>query len=145
MMRLPRARDRRAFMLLEAMIAVMIFGMAALGLARCVQNCLRAEKYRREEALAQRALANYFTQIELGAFPLSTDAVTEEMQGAWLGMTMVVTREALPLMNEKDQEIFGVYQIGLRLSWGSKEAPQLRTMDFILYPRNTAGTQVITQ
>ena len=138
---LSRVRTRRAsaFMLLEAMLAVMIFGLASLGLARCVQNCLRAERFRREEALAQRALANYWTQIELGAYPLSTDSSSEELKGAWTGMKLTITREALQLMNEKEQEIFGLYRVALALSWGRGQDAQLRTMEFLLYTRTTAA------
>jgi hypothetical protein len=136
-----RAKKRQAFMLLEAMLAVLILSIATLGIARCVQNCLRAEKFRREESLAQRALANYWTQIEQGAVPMSTDSFTEEMQGAWTGMTMTVTREAMSLLNENGQEIFGVYHVNLSLSWGTKDIPQVRTMDFILYPRTTPGLE----
>ena len=134
-----RARRTGAFMLLEAMLAVMIFGLASLGLARCVQNCLRAERFRREEALAQRALANYWTQIELGAYPLSTDSSSEELKGAWTGMKLTITREALQLMNEKEQEIFGLYRVALALSWGRGQDAQVRTMEFLLYPRNTTA------
>lgn len=126
---------RRGFLLLESMLAVFIFAIAALGLGRCVQNCLRAEKFRREEALAQRALANYWAQIELGTIPLSADKATIDLEGAWKGMKLAVLREPLQLMNEKDQELFGLYQVRMALSWGTGQDQQVRTMDFILYPR----------
>jgi hypothetical protein len=130
-----RNRTIRAIVLLECMLAVFIFGLAALGLGRCVQNCMRAERFRREEALAQRALANYWIQIELGALPLAADQASIELDGAWTGMKLAVTREPLTLHNEKDQELFGLYQVKLALAWGSGPDQQVRTMDFILYPR----------
>ena len=125
---------RRGFLLLEAMLAVAIFALAMLALARCVQNCLQAEKFRRTEGLAQRALANYFVQVENGAIPL-TDKATEELKGAYAGMTMVMTKTDLKLTNEKDQEIFGLFDVNLDLSWVESGDTITRSMKFILYPR----------
>ncbi len=125
---------RRGFLLLEAMLAVAIFALAMLALGRCVQNCLRSEGFRREEGLAQRALANYCVQVENGAIPL-TDKATEELKGAYAGMTMNMTRTPLELRNEKDQELFGLFEVNLELSWKVGEEPISRSMNFILYPR----------
>jgi hypothetical protein len=133
---LSRLRSRRAFLLLECMLAVFIFGMASLGLGRCVQNCLRAEQFRREEALAERALSNYWVQIVLGAYPIAQDKVTDPLHGNWEGMTLVVTREALQLKNENDQDIFGIYHLSLSITWGAGANEQVRTVEFITYPRN---------
>jgi Tfp pilus assembly protein PilV len=136
---LQRLRFKRAaqgFLLLECMLAVFIFAAASLGLARCVQNCMRAERFRREESLAQRALANYWAQIELGAIPIATDNVTpEKLKGAWEGMVMAIAREPLTLKNEKEQDLFGLYKVTLTLSWGAGQDQQVRTLDFIIYPR----------
>ena len=129
-----RPRSRRGFLLLEAMLAVAIFALAMLALARCVQNCLQAEKFRRAEGLAQRALANYFVQVESGAIPL-TDKATEELKGAYAGMTMVMMKTDLKLTNEKDQEIFGLFDVNLDLSWVESGDTITRSMKFILYPR----------
>ncbi len=125
---------RRAFLLLEAMLAVAIFAIAMLALGRCVQNCLRSEKFRREEGLAQRALANYWVQVENGAIPL-TDKATEELKGAYTGMTMNMTRTPMELRNEKDQDLFGIFEVNLELSWKVGDEPITRSMNFILYPR----------
>ena len=127
-------KRNRGFLLLEAMLAVAIFAIAMLSLGRCVQNCLRSEKYRREEGLAQRALANYFVQVENGAIPL-TDKATEELKDAYAGMTMTMTRTPLELRNEKDQELFGLFEVNLELSWKVGDEPISRSMNFILYPR----------
>jgi Tfp pilus assembly protein PilV len=126
--------QRRGFLLLEAMLAVAIFAIAMLALGRCVQNCLRAEKFRREEGLAQRALANYWVQVENGAIPL-TDKATEELKGAYTGMTMNMTRTPMELRSEKDQELFGLFEVNLELVWKVGDEPITRSMNFILYPR----------
>src|SRR5687767_3860307 len=103
-------RKRSGFLLLESMLAVAIFAIGILALGRCVENCLKAEKYRREESLAQRALDNRWIQVETGAMPLGDKSVDEELKGAWQGMRMNMFREPLQLKNEKDQDLFGLYQ-----------------------------------
>ncbi len=132
-------RIRRAFMLIECMLAVAIFAMGVLALGRCMENCMKSEKYRREESLAQRALANYWVQIETGALPLNTDKSSEELKGAWAGMTMNMARETLQLHNEKDQEIFGLYKVTLSLNWKSNGDTITREMSFMIYPRQRNG------
>ena len=127
--------DRQSgFVLLECMLAVAIFALGILALGRCVENCLKAEKYRREESLGQRALANYWRQIEAGAIPL-TDKAEEKLKGAWEGMILNMYREPLALKNEEEQELFGLYQVKLQLSWVSGNEPIVREMQFIYYPR----------
>lgn len=124
----------RGFVLLECMLAVAIFALGIIALGRCVENCLKAERFRREEGLAQRALANYWVQIEQGAIPI-TDKYSEQLKGAWTGMTLNVTREPLTVKNEKDQELFGLYQVRLQLSWPNGPETMTREMQFIMYPR----------
>jgi Tfp pilus assembly protein PilV len=137
MMRLLHSQKGRhsGFLLLECMLAVAIFAMGILALGRCVENCLKAERYRREESLAQRALANYWRQIEAGAVPLTDKSEGEKLKGAWEGMTMNMYREPLALKNEEEQELFGLYQVKLQLSWLSGNEPVIREMQFIYYPR----------
>ncbi len=130
-----RRAERQGFVLLECMLAVFIFSVAALGLGKCVQNCLKAETFRREEALAQRALGNYWAQVEMGAIPLTSDSVSEELKGAWTGMTMTISREAMTLQNEKEQDLFSLYKVTLSLTWGKGRDQQLRSMDFVYYQR----------
>lgn len=125
----------QGFLLLECMLAVFIFSIAALGMGRCVQNCIRAEGYRREEALAQRALGNYWAQVEMGAIPLTSDSMSEDLHGAWEGMKMTTLREALQLQNEKEQDLFSLYKISLILTWGRGNGTQERRMEFIYYQR----------
>jgi Tfp pilus assembly protein PilV len=133
---IPVARRQNGFLLLECMLAVAIFALGVLTLGRCVENCLKAEKFRREEALAQRALMNYWIQIEAGAIPLAASApAPEKLRGAWEGMTMQITQEPLTLTNETDQELFGLYSVKLQLSWPTGGETTTREMSFIIFPR----------
>ena len=135
-MKSPRHSRKKSagFMLLEAMLAVAIFALAVIGLSRCVQNCLRSEGIRREEGLALRVLANYQTQIETEALPLA-DTMTEQLKGAWAGMTMNITREQMKLLNEKEQELFGLYKVRLDVSWKAGRETIHRDLSFIVYPK----------
>ena len=128
-------RSRRAFVLLESMLAVAIFAIGVLALGRCMENLIKSETFRREEGLAQRALANYWVQIETGAIPLATDKSSEELKGAWAGMVMKMSREPLKLYNEKEQEIFGLYKVTLSLDWKSAGETITRELSFMIYPR----------
>jgi Tfp pilus assembly protein PilV len=131
-----RRRSRKAdgFLLLDSMLAVAIFALGVLALGRCVGNCLRAERFRREDGLAQRVMANYVNQIETEALPLN-DQMTEKLKGAWEGMTMNISREPLKLQNEKEQELFGLYKVKLDLSWKSGAEVVHRDLSFYFYPR----------
>jgi hypothetical protein len=130
----PPSRATGGMLLFEVMLAVAIFAAGVLTLGRCVENLIRAEKFRREEALAERVLANYFVQIETEALPVA-DKMTEQLKGAWEGMTMNITREPLKLMNEKEQELFGLYQVNLDLTWKSGGDIISRSLSFRTYPR----------
>ena len=128
------SRKAAAFLLLEAMLAVAIFGFGVIALSRCVENCMRAERIRREEGLAQRVLANYLAQIETEALPLA-DKTTEQLKGAWAGMTMNITREQMKLQNEKEQELFGLYKVTLDVSWTTGRETIHRDLSFVFYPK----------
>ncbi len=128
------AEMNAGFLLMECLLAVLILGLGVASLSRCVENCMRAERIRREEGLAQRALANYFTQIETEALPLADETV-EELKGAWAGMTMHITREQLKLQNEKEQELFGLYKVTLDVSWTAGREVIHRDMSFLFYPK----------
>ncbi len=135
MKKLRHASKKSAgFLLLEAMLAVAVFGFGIVALSRCVENCMRAETIRREEALAQRVLANYFAQIETEALPLA-DQMSEKLKGAWEGMTMNITREQMKLQNEKEQELFGLYKVTLDVSWNVGRETIHRDLSFIFYPK----------
>ena len=133
-LRFSPGKKSAGFLLLEAMLAVAIFGFGVIALSRCVENCMRAERIRREEGLAQRVIANYFVQIETEALPLS-DQMTEQLKGAWAGMTMNITREQMKLQNEKEQELFGLYKVPLDVSWTAGREVIHRDLSFIFYPK----------
>ena len=133
-----RQRERRGktrgFMLLEALLAVTIFALGVLTLGRCVSNCLAAERLKEEDALARRALENRWAEIESGAVPL-TDASTEELKGAFAGMTMKMTRVLVKKKNEKEEKIEGISAVTLEVTWESGQEEQAKELIFYVYPR----------
>ena len=131
-----RLRNKRGgFLLFEAMLAVVIFALAALTLGRSMEGLHRAERYRREDSLARRLLANRMTEILAGAVPLTDKSSEDFDKGPWAGMKLLTTREPLELKNEKEQELFGLYTVTLVLKWKSRDEVNSRDMSFIIYPR----------
>lgn len=129
-----RSRARRGFVLFEAMLATVIFALAVLSLGQCVDNCLRADILMQDDERARRALENRMNEIEAGAVTIN-DPVTDELKGAFEGMTLKQSKEELKRKNEKDQEISGIFKISLELTWTTKGETRARSLQFYVYPR----------
>ena len=50
-------------------------------------------------------------------------------------MTLKTTRVPLKRKNEKNQEIFGIFVVTLRLSWKTEGKEQIKELTFYVYPR----------
>ena len=129
-------RRRRGFVLLEAMLAVAIFALGMLALGRCVTNCLKAERFKVEDALARRALENRIAEIESGAFPLPEKTV-DKLPAPFAGLTLVQTREPLRKENEHGLELVGLFSVTLQVSWQSGGETQSRQLVFYVHMRNS--------
>ena len=125
---------RRAFVLLEAMLAVAIFAIGVLALGAAVNNCLVAERFKEEDSRARRALGNRIAEIEAESVKL-TDSSTEELKGFFEGMTLKTTRVPVKKKNEKEQDILGIYSVRLEVMWKSDGADQAREITFYFYPK----------
>lgn len=128
---------KKAFILLEAMLAVFIFSIGVLGLAKCVQNCLLAEMAKDEDSRARRCLMNRMAEIEAEAVTLDDKSSSEKLKGEFDGMTLKQSRLELKRKNEKDQDITGLFEVTLELLWKSHGADQSRVLKFYVYPRNS--------
>lgn len=129
----PRHQPR-AFVLLEAMIAVAIFSLAVVGLGKCVDNCIRAQRLIQDEARAIRALENRMAEIEAGAVPFDDKVHTDELEGAFKGLTMRQQRKVLDWKNEKDEEITGIFTASLEVSWNARGDRHSRVLEFYVMP-----------
>ena len=131
---MKRARHIRAFILLEAMLAVAVFSIGVIALGNCVQNCIVAERVKEEDARARRILENRMAEIEAGSVPIA-DKASEELKGMFAGMTLKTTRVPLKRKNEKNAEVFGLFAITLTLSWMTDGLEQSKVLSFYVYPR----------
>jgi|GEM_PF-672957 len=140
-----RHSRKGGFLLLESMIAVFMFAVGLIALGHCVRNLMRAERFKREDAKARQVLSNYFSMIENGGIS-GAETFSEEVGDGYEGMKIHFEKEQLKLMNEKEQEVFGLYQIKLAVTWESEKEELRRELSFIMYPRNNMkGFTPITQ
>lgn len=125
---------RRGFLLLEAMLAVAIFAIGVIALGQCVNNCMVATRVKRDDQRARLALGNRMAEIEANAVVLS-DSSVEDLKGSFEGMRMKQTRKLLKLKNEKDQDLTGLYEVTLEVSWKADGQDLTRELMFYVYPR----------
>lgn len=123
------------FLLLESMIAVFMFAVGLIALGHCVRNLMRAERFKREDAKARQVLANYFSLIENGAVS-GAESFSEEVGDGYEGMKIHFEKEQLKLQNEREEEVFGLWQIKLAVTWESDKEELRRELSYIMYPRN---------
>ena len=131
---MKRRASRRGFLLLEAMIAVFVFSVGVLGLAKCVDNCIVAERIKEDDERARRCLANRMAEIEQGSVVLQ-DKETVTLKGAFEGMTLKTTRAPLKKKNENNKELFGLFVVTLELAWKSGGQDQTKELTFYVYPQ----------
>jgi len=127
-------RRLRAFILLETIMAVMIFSIGVVALGSCVENCLIAEMAKEQENRARRALENESALIQSGAKPLAESSV-EELKGMFAGMTMKMARTPLKEKNEKNQDIIGIYAVKLQVTWKIGDEKLSREIEFYHQPK----------
>jgi len=127
-------RRLRAFILLETIMAVMIFSIGVVALGSCVENCLIADMAKEQENRARRALENESALIQSGAKPLAESSV-EELKGMFAGMTMKMTRTPLKEKNEKNQDIIGIYAVKLQVTWKIGDEKLSREIEFYHQPK----------
>lgn len=133
--RLPIGRARqRGFVLLEAMLAVVIFSLGVLALGRCVTNCLAAERLKQEDVRAGRILANRMTEIEAGMLVVP-DSATEKLKDMGEGMTLKTTRVPVKKKNERGQDLTNLFLITLTVAWESDGEKRERELLFYVHPK----------
>ena len=135
-----RHRKERGVMLLEVLLAVMIFSIGVITLGKCVSNCIAAEREKEEHALARRALENRWAEVESGAVPLNAkgsgpSTSSEELKGAFAGMTMKMASVPVQKKNEKEEKIEGISAVTLTVVWQSGGEEESRELIFYVYPR----------
>lgn len=110
---------RGAFLLLECMIAVVMFSLAVIGLGQCMSDCLEAQNLRVKEERARLALEN--RMVELQASPALPDEIRRRtLEGRFAGLTMVERRKTLDFKNEDGIGLSGLHEITLTAEWADR-------------------------
>lgn len=127
-------RKSSGFILLEAMIATAIFGMAVLALARSIEAGLQAGVLQREDGRARRALLNRMRELEAGAQPYA-DSTTIELKGEFTGMRLKQAVVPLELVDQNKKIVDGMYEVTLEVSWpGGGNSRASKQLKFYAYP-----------
>jgi len=127
-------RNLGGFILLEAMIATAIFGMAVLALARSIEAGLQAGVLQREDGRARRALLNRMRELEAGAQPYA-DSTTVELKGEFTGMRLRQGVGPLELVDQNKKIVDGLYEVTLEVSWpGAGNTRATKELKFYAYP-----------
>ena len=127
-------RNLGGFILLEAMIATAIFGMAVLALARSIEAGLQAGVLQREDGRARRALLNRMRELEAGAQPYA-DSTTVELKGEFTGMRLRQGVVPLELVDQNKKIVDGLYEVTLEVSWpGAGNTRATKELKFYAYP-----------
>ena len=123
---------RTGFILLEAMVAVAFFTIGVLALGHCVENCLKAEIMKEDDARARRVLENRMVEIEVGAVAV-TESSTEDLKGPFAGMTLKTKRNKQKFKNENDVD-FEMEVVNLEVLWKQDGLENSRTLEFYVRP-----------
>ena len=123
-----RRRRQRGFLLLEIILATMIFALGVLALGRCLSVCLTAQGIRAQEERARMVLEN--RMAELQASPTLPDEMRRtQLKGGDAGMTLTERRRTLDLKNENNLPLDNLHEITLSAEWtgpgGSKQNRQV--------------------
>lgn len=114
---LPRRR-RDAFLLLEIILATLIFTVGVLALGRCLSTCLTVQDIRAQEERARMALENRMAEIQ--ASPTLPDETRRmQLKGMFAGITLVEHRRTLDLKNENNIGLNDLHEITISADWTS--------------------------
>lgn len=126
---------RRAFILVEVMLAVTILAIAVIALGTCVENCLVAMKIKQTDTRARLLLSNRVSEIYAGAIEQVERKVEKFDKGAFAGMSLTTVRTPIKRKNEKEQDIIGVFLVEITAEWKEGVNTRTRTATLYHYPR----------
>lgn len=130
-MRTLRRRRRGGFLLLEIMVAVAIFSVGVVALAKALGDCISAQRLRADSERARLALENRMAEIQANP-AMPDDYKKRPLSGAFNGMTMIERRTALQLRNEEGAVLGGLNQVDLTVEWPG-DAGQVNSRTLFFY------------
>ena len=128
-------QKRDGFLLLETMIAVAIFALGVLALARCVEQCLKMEQARVWDNRARLALENRMAEIEAGTVPFERGKTREDkLEGMFAGITLKQAHAPLQLEDERKRVLGGLLEVQLEARWEESGEPQSKHITLYVSP-----------
>ncbi len=118
-------------MILEIMLAVLIFTVGVIALGASLSECLNAQRLRNESERARLALQNRMAEIQANP-AMPDDSARRPMKGAFAGLTMVEKRKVIEFKNEEGVIMSGLNQVTLTAEWTSEGEMHSRTVTFYL-------------
>ena len=130
-----RPRHRRSsggFLLLEIVLATMIFVVGVLALGRAMNNCLNAQEFRVKEDVVRSALENRMAEVQASP-ALPDENRRTELAGMFAGITLIERRQTLEVKNEDNVTLPNLHEMTLTAEWaGPHGRKQARTVVFTL-------------
>ena len=130
-----RLRHRRApggFLLLEIVLATMIFVIGIIALGRAMGDTLAAQQFRVQEDTARLALENRMAEIQ--ASPVLPDEERHtRLKGMFTGITLFERRKTLEVKSEDNVVLPNLHEMTLTAEWaGPHGQKQVRSVAFTL-------------
>ena len=131
----PRPCHRRApggFLLLEIVLATMIFVIGIIALGRAMGDTLAAQQFRVQEDAARLALENRMAEIQ--ASPVLPDEERHtKLKGMFAGITLFERRKTLEVKSEDNVVLPNLHEMTLTAEWaGPHGQKQVRAVAFTL-------------
>ena len=114
------------FLLLEVILATMIFVVGVVALGRCMGNCLIAQEIRVQEDRARLALEN--RMVEIQASPTLPDQEHRSvLKGMFAGITVIERRKTLNVKNEDNVPLENLHEMTLTAEWSGPHGRKQRS------------------
>lgn len=124
-------RGQPGFVLLEILLATVIFAVGVVALGSSLSDCINAQRLRNESERARLVLQNRMAEIQANP-AMPDDSARRTMKGAFAGMVIIEKRRALELKNEENAIMSGLNQVTLTAEWQSDGETKSRTLTFYL-------------
>lgn len=125
----PHRHGRRAFTLLETLLAMMIFSMAVVSLVEAVQQLGNTTLFNRREATVQERMRSLLT--ERTRLPLPTEEITTIKED---DITYTISHQRLELQDKDGQNVEGLFEVRVIAEWIEGRTKQQASAETWLYP-----------
>lgn len=121
---------RRAFTLLETLLALIIFSMAVVGLVEAVNQLGLTTVHQRRESQVLERMRSLLT--ERTRLPLQQEQEETKVQEG--DTTYLIRHQKLQLQNKEGVPVEGLYEVIVTAQWMEGREPQETSLETWLYP-----------